>query len=199
MKVDLTRIRQAASALANRHGIDGLSMNDLARALHIRTPSLYSHVGGIADVKRVLAVHGLQELEREAARVTIGKAGPDAVRALLDGYRDFARKNPGVYAATLPTAPRDDTEWRAAADRVTQTCLAALQGFGLLGAEAAHAMRGLRSLGHGFASLEAAGAFKGPVDRDQTFAWLVESFIAVLETKSLESKGEVTKSMKAPS
>ena len=188
VKVDLTRIRQAASALANQHGIEGLSMNDLARALHIRTPSLYSHVGGIGEVKRVLALYGLEELEREAARATIGKAGPDAVRALLNGYRNFARKNPGVYAATVPTPPREDTEWRAAADRLVQTCLAALQGFGLQGSEAAHALRGLRSLGHGFASLEAAGAFKGPVDRDQSFAWLIESFLAALETKSLGSR-----------
>lgn len=185
MKVDLTRIRQAASALANQHGIDGLSMNDLARALGIRTPSLYSHVGGLGEVKRLLALYGLEELEREAARATIGKAGPDAVRGLLNGYRDFARKNPGVYAATLPTPPREDTEWRAAVDRLLQTCLAALQGFRLQGPEATHALRGLRSLGHGFASLEAAGALKGTVDRNQSFAWLTESFIAVLETRSL--------------
>ena len=55
VRVDLTRIRHAASTLANRHGLDGLSMHDLARALHIRTPSLYSHVGGLAEVKRLLA------------------------------------------------------------------------------------------------------------------------------------------------
>jgi len=180
-KVDLLRIRQAADALANQRGIDSLTMNDLARALRIRTPSLYSHVEGIGEVKRMLALHGLQELEREAARATIGKAGPDAVRALLNGYRNFARKNPGVYAATLPTPPPEDTEWHAAADRLTQTCLAALQGLGLRGSEVAHALRGLRSLGHGFTSLEVAGAFKGSVDRDRSFAWLTESFIAMLE------------------
>lgn len=180
-KVDLLRIRQAASALANLHGIDSLSMNDLARALRIRSPSLYSHVEGIGEVKRMLALHGLQELESEAARATMGKAGSDAVRGLLNGYRNFARKNPGVYAATLPTPSRQDAEWHAAAERLTQTCRAALQAFGMRSPEVAHAMRGLRSLGHGFTSLEVAGAFKGTVDRDQSFAWLTESFIAILE------------------
>jgi AcrR family transcriptional regulator len=196
VKVDLTRIRQAASALANRHGLDRLSMNDLARALRIRTPSLYSHVGGLGEVKRMLALYGLEELERQAAHATMGKAGPDAVRALLNGYRNFARSNPGVYAATLPTPPRADTEWRAAADRLMQTCLAALQGFGLQGAEATHALRGLRSLGHGFAFLEAAGALQGPVDRDRSFAWLIESFIAVLEKRQPRIKAKQPRSMK---
>ena len=51
------------------------------------------------------------------------------------------------------------------------------------GSEVAHAMRRLRSLGHGFTSLEVAGAFKGTVDRDQSFAWLTESFISMLENQ----------------
>jgi AcrR family transcriptional regulator len=181
MKVDLARIRQEAGALANRHGLDGLSMSDLAAALNVRTPSLYSHVAGIGDVKRALALHGLGELERRAARAMIGKSGPDAVRALLDGYRDFVRRNPGIYAATLPTPPREDVEWSAAVQRLMETCMAALQGYGLRGADAIHALRGLRSLVHGFASLEAAGALKHPVSRDDSFAWLVESYVATLD------------------
>ena len=56
----------------------GLSMNELAQALNVRTPSLYSHVAGINDVKRLLVLHGMEELDDGAARATIGKAGPDA-------------------------------------------------------------------------------------------------------------------------
>lgn len=185
MKVDLARIRHEACALANRHGLDGLSMGDLAKALNIRVPSLYSHVAGIDDVKRLVALHGLAELEQGAARATIGRSGPEAVRALLNGYRDFVRKNPGVYAATVPTPPRKDAEWSAAAGRLTETCVATMQGYGLRGPDAIHALRGLRSLVHGFASLEVSGALKHPVKPDESFAWLVESFLAVLEKMSV--------------
>ena len=188
IKVDLGRIQHEATALANRHGLDGLSMSDLADALNVRTPSLYSHVAGIGDVRRILALHGLAELERGASRATIGKSGPDAVRALLNEYRDFVRKNPGVYAATLPTPPREDAEWSGAVGRLTETCVAALHGYGLGGPEAIHALRGLRSLVHGFASLEAAGALKHPVDRDESFAWLVDSFVAALEQMAAQPR-----------
>lgn len=190
MKVDLARIRQEASALANEHGLDGLSMNGLAEALNVRTPSLYSHVAGIDDVKRLLAIHGLEELERGAARATIGRSGRDAVRALLNGYRNFVQKNPGVYAATLPTPPREDTEWRAAMERLSETCKAALQGYGLRGPESIHALRGLRSLAHGFASLEAIGALKNPVNRDESFDWLVNAFLAVLDSTGTQPKSQ---------
>jgi AcrR family transcriptional regulator len=190
MKVDLARIRQEASALANEHGLDGLSMNGLAEALNVRTPSLYSHVAGIDDVKRLLAIHGLEELERGAARATIGRSGRDAVRALLNGYRNFVRKNPGVYAATLPTPPPEDTEWRAAMERLSETCKAALQGYGLRGPESIHALRGLRSLAHGFASLEAIRALKNPVNRDESFDWLVNAFLAVLDSTGTQPKSQ---------
>lgn len=191
VKVDLARIRQEASALANRHGLDGLSMNALAETLNIRTPSLYSHVAGIDDVKRLLAIHGLEELERTATRATIGKSGQDAVRAMLIAHRAFAGKSPGVYAATIPTPPREDAEWRSAVDNLNGTCRAVLQGYGFGEPEITHVLRGLRSLAHGFASLEASGALKNPVSRDESFTWLIDAFLVVLDSMAPRSRQRV--------
>jgi AcrR family transcriptional regulator len=181
MKVDIDRIRNEASALANRNGIDGLSMNDLAATLGIRTPSLYAHVEGIAEVRRLLAIGGLRELEQGIARVTAGKSGPDAVRALMIGYRNYARKNPGVYSAMLPKVPQTDPEWREAMDRLMQTLLASLHGYQLEGVEATHVLRGMRALVHGFVSIESTRTQGHPVSRDSSFAWLVDAFLRMLE------------------
>jgi AcrR family transcriptional regulator len=189
MKINVTRICSEAGALANQSGLDGLSMSGLAEALKIRTPSLYSHVAGIADVRRILALHGLAELERGAARSTVGKSGPEALRALLTGYRDWACRNPGIYEATVPTPDSSDVEWREAVDRLSETCVAAIQGYGLHGDEAIHALRGMRSVVHGFVSLEAAGAMRGVVERDESFAWLVDSFLLAMEHKARRGRG----------
>lgn len=190
MKVDRERIGEEAASLANRHGFDGLSMSDLAQALKVRTPSLYSHVAGIGEVKRLLSLRCLAELEEGAARATVGKSGPDAIRALLNGYRHFVRRNPGAYAAILSKVPVGDAEWRAAVDRLKETCVAALQGYGLQGAEVVHALRGVRSIAHGFGSLEAAGALKHSVSTDESYAWLVESFLAGLEKMASRGRGK---------
>jgi AcrR family transcriptional regulator len=191
MKINVTRICAEAGALANQSGLEGLSMSSLAEALKIRTPSLYSHVAGIADVRRILALHGLAELERGAARSTVGKSGPEAVRALLTGYRDWVRRNPGIYEATVPTPDSSDVEWREAVDRLSETCVSAMQGYGLHGDEAIHALRAMRSVVHGFVSLEAAGAMRGVVERDASFAWLVESFLLAMEY--MASRGRCTR------
>ena len=36
---------------------------------------------------------------------------------------------------------------------------------------------------HGFAALEGSGAFMNPVDRDESFGWLVDVFLAGLSSK----------------
>jgi hypothetical protein len=57
--------------------------------------------------------------------------------------------------------------------RLMSTFLASLHEFNLQGPAAVHALRGLRSLVHGFVSLESSGALKHPVDRNESFSWLV--------------------------
>jgi AcrR family transcriptional regulator len=186
------RLLKGATILVNQRGLDDLSMSELAQALNVRTPTLYSHVAGIDDLKRLLALHGLAELDRAMARATIGKSGPDAVRAVFNAYREFVERNPGLYAATVPTPPRSDREWSGAVDRLMDTFLACLQYYGLRGAEKIHALRGLRSLVHGFVSLESSGALKHPVNRNDSFAWLVDSFLSALEKMAAQSRSKRT-------
>ena len=177
-----------AAILANRAGLENLSMSGLAQALNVRTPTLYSHVSGLSDVKRLLAIHGLAQLNIAATRATIGRSGPDAVRALMNSYRQFAEKNSGLYAATVPTPPPSDREWRTAQEILMATVLAALQEYGLGADESIHALRGLRSLVHGFVSLENAGALKkSAVDRDASFNWMVEGFLGMLSARAARS------------
>jgi len=52
-----------------------------------------------------------------------------------------------------------------------------LDAYGLQGEDALHAARSLRSLVHGFATLEIAGGFGLPLDCDESFRRLVEMFL----------------------
>ncbi len=180
MRVDQERLVEAAADLVNRNGLDNLSMNELALALGVRTPSLYSHVEGLDDVRRLLALRGLENLDRYIARAALGKSSDAAVRAIFLAFRELALASPGVYAAALPTAPRGDREWNAAKDQVTKTILTVLSGYGLEGDEEIHVLRGLRSIAHGFVSLETSGALKNPVDRDESYEWLIGAFLTSL-------------------
>ena len=72
-------------------------------------------------------------------------------------------------------------ELQAAEDRVVHVGLAVVASFGLSGEDGLHAVRALRSVVHGFATLEVAGGFGLPLDCDESFRRLIAMLIAGLQ------------------
>jgi AcrR family transcriptional regulator len=192
-RVDRHAVEEAAAEIVNRRGLSSLSMSELASALDVKTPSLYAHVAGIDEVRRMLALRGLVEIENTIARAALGKAKEDAIRSILFAHLEYVRSNPGVYEATIPSAPRGDAEWLAASEKVQSTTMAVLSAFGFAREDEIHVQRGLRSLAHGFAALEGSGGFRNPVDLDESFGWLVDVFLAGLPSKLASKAARSTK------
>jgi hypothetical protein len=141
-------------------------------------PSLYNHVAGLPGLRRALALEGMRDLGERLRTAVVGRSGDDALAAMADAYRAYAREHPGVYAGLQRAAAPDDAELLAAGEGVLATVLAVLAGYGLNGDELIHAARGLRSALHGFVGLERAGGFAIDLDPDASFAWLVETLAA---------------------
>jgi AcrR family transcriptional regulator len=190
-RVGLSRdaVVEAAAALADEEGLEELSLSSLASKLGIRTPSLYNHVAGLEGLRRELALLGLRELGRRIGRVAIGKSTDEATFAIARAYRDFVKERPGLYAATVRSSRLsypNDPEFEAAERETFEAVLAVLASYGLRGEDAVHAARGLRSVAHGFATLEVAGGFGIPLDLDESFDRLLRAFVAGLRKR----KGE---------
>ncbi len=172
-----------AARLADAEGVDALTLNRLAARLGIRPPSLYNHVDGMPGLLRELALLNIRMLEARLKDAAVGRSGADAIRALAQAYREYIKEHPGVYLAGLRAQrlhPPIDAELRQGEERVVGVVLAVLAPFGLSGEDALHAVRGLRSLVHGFATLEIAGGFGLPLDCDESFRRLVNLLIAGL-------------------
>jgi AcrR family transcriptional regulator len=176
----------AAAALADEAGLEGVTLGRLAGRLGVRTPSLYNHVDGLEGLRRELALLGTRELGERLGRSAVGKSGDEAVVALAGAYRAYVAERPGLYAATVRSfrlSDPADEERRAAEGEVLGVVLDALSGYGLRGDDALHAVRGLRSVVHGFATLESAGGFGMALDPDESFRRLVTAFVDGLEKK----------------
>lgn len=171
---------EAAAALADEGGLEELSLVGLAERLGVRKPSLYNHVGGIGDLRRELALVGIRELGRRLSRAAVGKAGDDGLFALAEAYRAFVKERPGLYEATVRSyrlSDPDDPEFGATEGEALGPVLAVLASCGVRGEEESiHAARGLRSIAHGFATLEEAGGFGISLDPDESFRKLVCAF-----------------------
>ena len=184
--LDHAAVVQAAATLADTAGIGQLTLADLAGRLGVRTPSLYNHVAGLPGLRRDLALLGTRELVARLSRSAIGKSGDAAVQALCQAYRAFVNERPGLYAATVRSGlltDQPDPELNAAQRDAVDIVLMVLSAYQLSGADAIHAARGLRSIVHGFATLEASDGFGIPLDLDISFQQLVENYIAGLRAR----------------
>jgi len=182
--LDKAVVVQAAEDLANAEGVDALSLGRLAERLGVRTPSLYNHIDGLPGLYRELSLLNTRRLGERLGNAAIGKAGPDAVMAVAQAYREHIKESPGLYMASLRAAGNQapaGIELQAAEERVVQVGLAVVASFGLSGEDGLHAVRALRSVVHGFATLEVAGGFGLPLDCDESFRRLIAMLIAGLQ------------------
>jgi AcrR family transcriptional regulator len=182
--LDLSTILQTATEIADKDGLDAVTLATLAKKLGIRPPSLYNHIEGLHGLRKQLAVYGLEQLYKTMAQAAIGRSGDDAVHALGNAYVTFARTHPGLYEATLQAPDPQDTDLQRASQEIVSLTLRVLHAYDLDDETALHAVRGLRSMFHGFASLEQKGGFGLPLDHDVTLRFLIDTFLTGIHRKS---------------
>ncbi|AEI38957.1 TetR/AcrR family transcriptional regulator [Paenibacillus mucilaginosus] len=179
--LDSGSVLQAAAALADREGYEGVTLAALAAELGVKTPSLYNHISGLPGLRKELAVYGLVQLRHRLAEAVAGKAGSRAVHATGLAYVEFARRHPGLYEGIMRAPDVMDAEVEAAGDALLHLLLQVLDAYGLEREDALHTVRGLRSLLHGFAALEMRGGFGMSLDNNKSLDLLLRTYLAGLE------------------
>lgn len=180
--LDLAAVVTVAAELANTEGVQALTLARLASKLGVKTPSLYNHVDGMPGLLAELERLNAERLGDHLGLAVMGRSGMEALHAMAAAYRDYARSNPGLYVLGLRSAAGDDpgrpasAALQAAQERAVTAVLRVVESFGLSGAAALHAVRGLRSLVHGFTSLELAGGFGLPLDLDESYRRMIDAF-----------------------
>ena len=177
MGLDREAVVEAAAALTDEEGLEGLTLGRVAERLGVRAPSLYNHVAGLGDLRRGVAAVGTEQLGDRLMRAAVGKSGEQAIFAIADAYRAFAKEHPGLYAAILRAPEPGDARCQAAAEAILEVVGAAFQTYRLDPVEHIDAIRGLRSLSHGFVSLELSGGFGMLQDVERSFRRAVRTYL----------------------
>ncbi|GAB3819766.1 TetR/AcrR family transcriptional regulator [Micromonospora zhanjiangensis] len=164
-----------AARVADRVGLDRLTLAAVAQQLGVALPSLYKHVRGLDALQQQLAVRALGELTTALTDATVGRSGRAALHAMAAALREYARRHPGSYAATLRAPDPSDPAHVAAGERTVRMIYAVLAGYGLTDDQLVDATRMLRSALHGFVALEAAGGFGLPRDTDRSYELMVDA------------------------
>ncbi|GAA2590784.1 TetR/AcrR family transcriptional regulator [Dactylosporangium fulvum] len=175
-----TAVVDAALAIVDADGPAALTLAAVAARTGVATPSLYKHVGSLAELRRLIAVRLFDEFTATVTAVVLGRSGDAAMEALMRAYHEYATAHPNRYAF-IPQQPDPDPEVNAAAERFVTLCFAVLKGYGFGDGDLVHATRVVRAAMHGFAILHISGGFGLPQDVAVTHQRLIETVLAGLK------------------
>ena len=181
----LDQVVEAAAEIADRDGLDALSLASVASTLGVRSPSLYNHVNGLAGLRRQLSIHASGLLTAELTDSIGGLGSTQALRAIAQQLRSFAHRHPGLYDSFLPApSPEQDPELAAALAEPVGVVGSVLAGMGVDPATMIPLVRALRASVHGFVDLELRGGFGLPDDIDDSFTTTIDLVIDAITARS---------------
>jgi AcrR family transcriptional regulator len=192
-KVGLTleQIVAAAAEIADRDGLQTLSIASVASKLGVRSPSLYNYVEGLAGLRRQLTLHASNLLTAELADSIDGLEATEALRVIAVQMRSFAHRHPGLNDSLLPApTPDEDPEVAAALAESVTVVATVLTGMGIDPIAVIPLIRALRASVHGFVDLELRGGFGLPDDIDDSFTTTINLVIEAIATHSTTGTGE---------
>lgn len=169
-----------AADLADAHGLTAVTLSAVARALDVRTPSLYGHVRDLAALRDGITTLALGELGDRASDAVAGRAGKDALLAACDAHRDYARSHPGRWESLQRRAGEAVARTDEAA-RSSRALAAVLRGYGIPEGDRVHATRLIGSFLNGFLHLEHIGSFAHSApSADESWALLIDRLDGLL-------------------
>ena len=163
------KLVDAAIEIINQDGLHSLSIASLATKFKVKPPSLYNHIDNLEDLQQAIILKGIRSLTLAGQKAAMGRAGFDALKAVSNAYRDFAKSQPGLYEIILRSNEGRDAELVAAEKEAVEVFTGILRGYNLEQEQALHAVRSIRSCLHGFVVLEIKGGFGLPLSIEESF------------------------------
>ncbi|MCJ0893100.1 TetR/AcrR family transcriptional regulator [Rhodococcus sp. ARC_M5] len=178
---NVDRIVRAGADLADEVGFDRVTASEVARRFDVKVASLYSHLKSAHELNVGIALLALDELADRVSEALAGRARKDALIAVANVYLDYSREYPGRYTATQ--FPLDhETAINSAGVRHSAMMTAILRGYDLDETDRVHAIRLLGSIFHGYATLDASGAFShSSPDSQQSWTRILDGIDTLLQ------------------
>lgn len=178
--LNLEQIVQTAADIADNQGTEAVTLAGIARELSVRPPSLFNHVKGLPQIKRELSLLGVKKLFQRMNDASKEKSGDEAIFAIANAYLQFTREHPGLYEYTIALPQPKDEEIERESNKIITLILTLFHSYPLSEENAIHAVRGLRSILHGFSSLEQKGGFGMPIERNDSLHYMLRVFLVGL-------------------
>ena len=185
-KKGLTKDRIIHTALAQieEHGLPAFSLRSLASALEIQVSSLYNHIQGQKELLAEVGLRAVHMLAEQEEQAVAGQRQDEALFALADAYRRFAREHTELYHIIMDVHTLEIPLLESAAEQIAKPILHVLADYGITGPRQIHYQRLLRSVMHGFFAHETSGGFTASaVDREESYHFSIACIAAQLNAE----------------
>lgn len=162
MRVSKKMIIQTASDIADKNGLNSVSLKTVADKLNIKTPSLYNHIKSLAELLREVAHNGMRVMNERMSKVAIGKTGIEAIQLIFIEYLNYMIEHPGIYE-TIQWAGWNGTEETSIIFNDYLSLLTILiQSCNLNEDKTTEILNMLTGIIHGYTTLQLKNAFSDP-------------------------------------
>lgn len=172
-------ILDVAIILLETQGVEDFSINQLAKALAIKPPSLYNHFAGDENIRRSIRLEGWRRIAEQCLPDIQSNDHPvDLIQRTTTKCREFAIENPALYLFTIQHPfPQSDIEFAPILHHILDVYVTILTPFGLGQEDTLHAARLLHSSVHGFLLNEILGFFAATESTARSFTWMVDHLV----------------------
>jgi AcrR family transcriptional regulator len=178
-RTSIDAIVAAGLSIVERDGLPALTMERVARAVGVKAPSLYKHVGSRGDLVRLVGIRLVTDLKWTLEAVASSGDPATDLRSMARVMRAFAHRQPGGYRLLFAQLP---DEWRPSADLLAEASAPVVRAAAQLAGED-RALAGARTVtawAHGFIDMELSGAFRLGGDVDAAYEFGIETISRAL-------------------
>ncbi|MDO4386788.1 MAG: TetR/AcrR family transcriptional regulator [Clostridia bacterium] len=168
----------AAKRLVEESGAAAFSMRTLAEKLGVKAASLYAHIESMDALFTEVGLSALNDQKAAQLCAVQGKSRDQAVMALADSYRAFAKEHSELYRLIMQMPMGTNEALKTAAAMTAEPAMRVLADYRIREERRMHWQRVLRGVMHGFVSQEAAGYFSHyPVELEESYHLAVQCII----------------------
>ena len=177
-------IIETSARIANKVGLDNLSLKIIAEELNIKSPSLYNHISSLDEIKSQLMVYGWKQIEEKMIDSAVGVSGYEALKNMCNVFYGYATNNKGIFTAMLWYNKYESDEKENATTRLFNMLFKIMKSLNITDENINHIIRTLRGFLEGFSLLVNNNAFGKPISIKESFDLSLE--IIMNGIKSLE-------------
>lgn len=180
-------IVDASIELIEEEGNRAFSLNELARRLGIKPASLYNHIENMQELIGEVGYRIAVMIKQAELDAIAGKHRDEALFALSDAYRAFAREHIDLYKVIMGMQKDKNACTESAHSELIEPIIQVLSDYRIEESEIVHWQRILRATMHGFIAHEYAGGFRHfPAEHDDTYHKAIKTIALGLHTEESE-------------